>query len=87
MWNWVAALHDVRRSPHVLATVIRVKGSAPREVGARLIVDSEGRRHGTLGGGNLEALVEQHARELLGDRTTVCREYALGASAGQCCGG
>ena len=87
MWDWVAALHERRLEARVLATVVRVDGSAPREVGARLLIDAEGVRHGTLGGGKLEALVEQHGRELLGTRQVVHRRYPLGAKAGQCCGG
>jgi xanthine dehydrogenase accessory factor len=34
-----------------MATVISVKGSVPREVGAKMIVHPEGRHVGTVGGG------------------------------------
>jgi len=34
-----------------MATVVSVRGSVPREVGAKMIVHSEGRHLGTIGGG------------------------------------
>ncbi len=44
-----------------LATVVRVEGSAPREVGAKMVVYADGRIEGTVGGGKMEALVIQAA--------------------------
>lgn len=38
-----------------LATIVRVKGSVPREVGTKMIVHSLGRHVGTIGGGCGEA--------------------------------
>lgn len=49
----------------VLATVIKIKGSVPREVGAKLILCADGRVCNTIGGGAGEAKVIRHARELL----------------------
>jgi xanthine dehydrogenase accessory factor len=46
-----------------LATVVRVEGSAPREVGAKIIVYADGRIQGTVGGGKMEALVIEEAIE------------------------
>lgn len=37
--------------PFVLATVIRTRGSTPREVGAKMVVPLEGQPFGTIGGG------------------------------------
>jgi len=37
--------------PFVLATIIRTRGSVPREVGAKMVVPREGRPFGTIGGG------------------------------------
>lgn len=34
-----------------VATVVNVKGSVPREIGAKMIVHPEGRHVGTIGGG------------------------------------
>jgi xanthine dehydrogenase accessory factor len=50
--------------PFVLATVIHVRGSTPREVGAKMIVRRDG-QFGTIGGGCGEAEVFRKARLLL----------------------
>ncbi len=47
--------------PVALATVIRVEGSTPREVGAKMVVYQDGRSSGTVGGGKMEAMVIQAA--------------------------
>ncbi|MGA2411715.1 MAG: XdhC family protein [Candidatus Binataceae bacterium] len=52
--------------PFALATVINVRGSTPREVGAKMIVRDDG-QFGTIGGGCGEAEVFRKARLLLGD--------------------
>lgn len=88
----VAAL--VRREgPLVRVTVIKADGSTPREVGAAMLIDAHG-QHGTIGGGALELEATQHARRLLVSRGAVApawqreaRDFALGPSLGQCCGG
>ena len=49
------------------ATVIRTKGSTPREVGAKMLVLTDGTTHGTVGGGCGEAEVMEVALELLGE--------------------
>ncbi|MFQ4135361.1 XdhC family protein [Nodosilinea sp. PGN35] len=51
--------------PAVLATVTSVRGSVPREVGAKLVVDSAGQAFGTIGGGAGEAKVLRQAKEVL----------------------
>jgi xanthine dehydrogenase accessory factor len=51
--------------PVVRAVIVRTWGSTPREVGADMLVDHEGRLHGTVGGGCGEAEVYELARELL----------------------
>lgn len=48
----------------VLATVVQVRGSVPREVGAKMIV-SANQTWGTIGGGAGEAKVIQQARTVL----------------------
>ncbi|MGF1519254.1 MAG: XdhC family protein [Nodosilinea sp.] len=51
--------------PAVLATVIDVRGSVPREVGAKLVVDARGQVFHTIGGGAGEAKVLGLAQEVL----------------------
>lgn len=67
----------------VRVVVAAVHGSAPREVGAAMLVWAEG-QSGTVGGGALEYELAQSARVLTGDRAS---RHALGPDLGQCCGG
>lgn len=48
-----------------LATVVSTRGSTPRKVGARLVVDPERGLTGTVGGGCGEAEVIEAARRVL----------------------
>ncbi|MBW4693341.1 MAG: XdhC family protein [Lyngbya sp. HA4199-MV5] len=49
----------------VLATVVDVKGSVPREVGAMMVICADGSTIGTIGGGAGEASVIAQARHVL----------------------
>jgi xanthine dehydrogenase accessory factor len=93
--DWVDALQRLResRTPAVIVTLAMVRGHAPRNGGAKLIVSPDA-LFGTVGGGNLEATAIAQARDMLvtgtdeprllkltlSDRTTT--EYGI-----QCCGG
>jgi len=59
----VAARDAGRRC--VLATIVATKGSTPRKVGARMLVDPERGLVGTVGGGCGEAEVIESARRVL----------------------
>ncbi|MCD1620216.1 xanthine dehydrogenase accessory protein XdhC [Salipiger marinus] len=61
--------------------VAEVMGSAPREVGAAMLVWPGGQA-GTIGGGALELMASREALERPG-----LRRHALGPGLGQCCGG
>lgn len=67
----------------VRVVVTAVRGSAPREVGAAMLIWMGG-QSGTIGGGALEFELANQARELRTDRTS---KHALGPDMGQCCGG
>ncbi len=51
-----------------LATVIKVRGSTPREPGAKMVVATDGRIFGTIGGGCGEAEVQRAALEVISSR-------------------
>ena len=88
-WIEVMSEHRAARRPCAMVVVTAVRGSAPREVGARMIV-SEGRiAWGTIGGGNLEHLAVARCTELLAGAhaTSESADFPLGEKAGQCCGG
>jgi xanthine dehydrogenase accessory factor len=87
--NWPAQAQALieRGEPVALITLIDVKGSAPREAGACMIVWADGQCD-TIGGGNLEYMIAHEARAMLaaGD-DGFQRDYPLGPILGQCCGG
>ncbi len=51
--------------PVVVATIVRATGSVPRHAGAKMLVYGDGRSHGTVGGGEMEARVLREAAEVL----------------------
>lgn len=88
------ALTDAVRAHRALVrvSVIRAEGSTPREAGAAMLVTANDLR-GTIGGGALELEAMDCARALLRDGAGAepwyreVRDFALGPSLGQCCGG
>lgn len=49
----------------ILATIVSRKGSAPREMGTKMLIYQDGRTVGTIGGGCMESEVVQKARRML----------------------
>ncbi len=64
--TWMDTAVELRaaRVPAVLITLAAVRGHAPREAGAKMIVSADD-LYGTIGGGNLEMTVVTRAREIL----------------------
>jgi xanthine dehydrogenase accessory factor len=85
-----AVLRQLQHEPVVVRVLVAsLRGSAPREAGACMLV---GRNSllGTIGGGYLEFQAQRAAQALLDDpkaSTTQLRKLILGAELGQCCGG
>ena len=50
-----------------VATIVRTRGSSPREVGARMLIRPDGATDGTVGGGCGEAEVWRTALEVMAD--------------------
>lgn len=75
----------------VLARIIEKKGSAPRGVGSRMLVDQDGIAGGTIGGGKIEFEAEKRAKQLARDGGSVIESYRLdtetAGSLGMWCGG
>ncbi len=89
MANWIDDLVHLARQEGqaVLIIVAAVRGSTPREAGAKMVVSAREVR-GTIGGGNLEFQSISAARNMLaGPARQQSRSFSLGASLGQCCGG
>src|SRR6478672_3699116 len=93
--DWVSAVEQLRRDglPGVLVTVINVRGHAPRDAGAKMVVGAD-HSWGSVGGGNLEEAAVRRARELIDSGATVpetqesrLNEHARNRHGRQCCGG
>lgn len=89
--EWLEALATFkdRREPCAQVLVTGVRGSAPREVGARMIIAGGKLAWGTIGGGRLEHLAIERAAALCaeGVSRSVSEAFPLSEKAGQCCGG
>ena len=72
-----------------LVTVAEVRGSAPREPGARMVIAPDGGFRGTIGGGELEWQAIGAARDVLSRDAAAATldRLTLGPDLGQCCGG
>lgn len=75
-WREVAQELEARR-PVVIATIVRDSGSVPRATGARMLVYSDHRTLGTVGGGLFEALVARDAMEVLKAGRSETRTYSF----------
>jgi xanthine dehydrogenase accessory protein XdhC len=93
--EWVKAVQQLRarRQAGVLVTVMSVRGHAPREAGAKMVVAGDN-VWGTVGGGNLEAVAVERSREMIADDVTAPEVLTAALSdkapyqhGVQCCGG
>lgn len=89
MNEWIDELADITAAGEavVIVTVAAVRGSAPREPGAKMLVTAS-ETIGTIGGGQLEFQCTRIAVDML-NATEVpsTQSFPLGSSMGQCCGG
>ena len=46
---------SIQQTPVAVATIVQVRGSVPREVGAKMLIHPLGQHYGTVGGGCGEA--------------------------------
>ena len=93
--DWLSALAQLRRDGRtgVLITVLEVRGHAPRDPGAKMVVGAD-HSWGSVGGGNLEEAAVRTAREMIAGADTRPRtvesrlnEHERNAHGQQCCGG
>jgi xanthine dehydrogenase accessory factor len=87
-WQQAVARCQKETSPFSLVTVIGANGSTPREDGSKMVVTSDA-TYDTIGGGKLEFLATERARDLLrsGKQVQQIHHFPLAAEAEQCCGG
>jgi xanthine dehydrogenase accessory factor len=95
MTTWLNAVQRLRRErrPGVLVTVTQVRGHAPRDAGAKLVVAADD-TWGSVGGGNLEETAIAKARQMLDAPGSVPETMTMSLSdkartehGRQCCGG
>lgn len=88
--RWFDAVNECQQQGerYALITVLSVAGSAPRDAGTKMVVTGA-ETFDTIGGGHLEYVVTQTAREHLvsGKAMTTMVDYPLSSKLGQCCGG
>ncbi|MEO7373956.1 MAG: xanthine dehydrogenase accessory protein XdhC [Terrimesophilobacter sp.] len=92
-WLDAVARLRARREPGVLVTVVAVRGHAPRNSGAKMVVSSDS-IWDTVGGGNMEATAVARSREMIGAAmpgptlvTVNLSDKAPSEFGVQCCGG
>ena len=75
----------------VLATVVQTWGSAPRRVGAQMVVSGDGRMQGSVSGGCVEGAVVLEAQNALSNSRSALLEYGISDgdafAVGLACGG
>jgi xanthine dehydrogenase accessory factor len=95
MTTWFEAVALVRRErcPAVLVTVTDVRGHAPRDAGAKMVVAADA-SWGSIGGGNLEEEAVRRARTSLSTGSSGLETFTASLSdkapfqhGVQCCGG
>ncbi|MGB3827526.1 MAG: xanthine dehydrogenase accessory protein XdhC [Ornithinimicrobium sp.] len=93
--DWLAAVAHLRQDGGygVLVTVSAVRGHAPRAPGAKMVVAAD-HTWGTIGGGNVEEVAIERARELISAGATQVEQltsrlnsHVRGRHGQQCCGG
>lgn len=97
--TWFDALHQCQQQglSYVLVTLLATAGSTPRDGGTKMLVCVD-TTFDTIGGGNLEHIVTQRARDLLAQASLassgnaaknqqIVEHFQLSSKLAQCCGG
>jgi xanthine dehydrogenase accessory factor len=82
-----AALEREQQEPHALITVVAVSGSTPRHVGARMLISASGHSYFTIGGGRVEQVLSETAKEVAASQIPKRVKHHLVQDLGMCCGG
>ena len=80
-----------KKEPVLLTTIISQHGSSPRGTGARIAITANGYQIGTIGGGKLEATLQERFEELIASGSATILDFVLSESEAAClemiCGG
>ena len=80
-------IENSSESSSALCTIVEVKGSAPRKVGAKMLVLENGEIYGTIGGGNLEKKIIENAIKQIKKKEATLFTHDLLGQHNMCCGG
>jgi len=88
--DWITAAYHLNNSgqAYVVATIIGISGSTPRNNGSKMVITKD-EIFDTIGGGHLEHKVIKFANQLLSEDQD-CQQlehFQLGIHLDQCCGG
>lgn len=94
MMDAILGLHhsEVGERRKVMATIIKRRGSAPRDVGTKMLIIEDGTCIGTIGGGYAEAVIAEEGREMFREEPgskilKVSLHADLAEEEGMICGG
>lgn len=96
-WYDALSLCQQQGKSYVMATLLATAGSTPRDGGTKMLICDD-TTFDTIGGGNLEYVVTQRARELLAEAQSLqgakkatnlqkVERFTLSSQLAQCCGG
>lgn len=89
-WVWAEAVNHCEQQgdAYALVTVLGCSGSTPREQRSKMVVTADS-TYDSIGGGNLEFVVTNKAREQMAKNLSHQEiiPFPLGGELGQCCGG
>lgn len=76
---WLKTLNEWKAAgmPCAIVTIIESEGSTPRGVGSKMVVNSEGRIAGSIGGGPVEHLSRQEAQKAIKKQRCISLTFSL----------
>lgn len=89
LWQKATEL-ELNGTSFVVVTLLSVRGSAPQDVGAKMIVTKDGLYAGTVGGGKVEAAAIKESQEILNSKEQkdpITHVWNLQKDIGMTCGG
>lgn len=91
MYNFFKQVLLALESGGALLSIVEADGSAPRGVGAKMLVRADGSSTGTIGGGAIEYQAQNLAAAAIADKASRLQAYSLSpgdaSSIGMVCGG
>ncbi len=87
IFQQVFELENQIKAKHALCLLVNTKGSTPRKIGTKMLVDQSGNIVGTIGGGNLEKVVIEAAKLVITKGVAQYFHYDLLNDLGMCFGG